>query len=194
MVLWDSLVQHSFRAEIDFKVNHVMLVGDDKASFKTYISSCKLVEVPKLAISETRQAQEAYTEKIKESVRKSMAGGGGAAASAVPTVAVAAAESPSGDPTDDEVDPIKVLALKAASASAPVLHKTVKPAVVVASSAPAVVVASSARKVKKAVVETPPPPPPPVEEVTEEEVEDVQDSDDEPVPTGVIQKACVRRS
>ncbi len=76
-VLWHELVQFSFRSEVEFRVNHVMLVGADKASFKSYAASFKLVDTPKRALSDARQAQEAYVEKIKESIRKATGEGGG---------------------------------------------------------------------------------------------------------------------
>lgn len=72
-VLWNALVRHSFRAEIEFKVSHVMLVNDDKASFKTYITSCKLIEIPKLAISAEQQGREEAAEKMRQAVLKAMA-------------------------------------------------------------------------------------------------------------------------
>lgn len=72
-VLWNLLVRRTFRAEIEFKVSHVMLVNDDKASFKTYISSCKLLEEPKMAISIEQQGREDAAEKMKQAVIKAMA-------------------------------------------------------------------------------------------------------------------------
>lgn len=74
VILWDALVNHSARANIEFKVSHVMMVGGDKASFKSYLSSCTLIEEPKIALSESRQTQEAYLRAVKESVEKTKSG------------------------------------------------------------------------------------------------------------------------
>lgn len=184
-ILWSDLVQHNFFAEIEFKVNHVVLVGTGRAAFKSYISSCKLIEVPKSALSAERQGQEAYAEKMKAAVAKADAE---AAACGSPSSAHAASDTAEDrDPADQDDLAIQLaeLQLKAREAQvalppAPLRVRKIKPPVPTMPTPTATAVAApTVVKLKKKAAAAAAPPPPAADD------EDVDD-DTDVVPDGLV--------
>lgn len=175
-ILWDALVNHSFRAEIEFKVSHVMLVGTDKASFKSYVSSCKLVEEPKLAMSDKQLVQQAFLDKMKDAVKQANALASASGEEQVPFSLTA-----------EDAGAAALAALTAAPAPVQPAAK-VRKTKTVAAAVPVVPVV----KVKAKKVVTAPPAPLPVEEDDEpiEEDEDPAEAEEEamktPVPESVM--------
>lgn len=101
-LLWGSLMNMTFRANLEFKVSHVMMVGNDKASFKIYLSECTLVVSPKTSLSEEAQMKAERFEKMKQATLR---GAGKTSASGTPTKAAEQHEEVDDDiPDSAEVD------------------------------------------------------------------------------------------
>jgi hypothetical protein len=166
-ILWDALVRHSFRAEIEFKMSHVMLVQPEKASFKAYVSSCTVIDVPKLAVSEAQQANEAYMQSMREAVRS-------AAAAAGPDTGM-----PSLEP-DADSDEAKLAALTAKAEVAPKRKR----------------IDGGARPTKLKKVPPPPPPSEASHEESNNSAAENSDPElapTTPVPSGIIGNASRKR-
>lgn len=177
-ILWSEIVHVNFCANIEFKVNHVVLVGTGRAAFKSYISSCQLIENPVTSLSEERQGQEAYAEKMKAAALKEEAEAIAAGASpaqmmtTTETLAVSMHDDDGVTDHDELATQLAELQLKARESNAPVkARKTVAKPVAAAVPTP---------KPKKKLA-APAPPPPPADEEDEE-----IDEDADVVPTSHV--------
>jgi hypothetical protein len=70
VMMWSDVVRYTFHAEVDFKINHVMMNKSDNASFKCYVNSIRLDDVPKLALSDEALKAQAYRAKFIENAMK----------------------------------------------------------------------------------------------------------------------------